>query len=460
MTNEIFSLVPKNVKKIKTKYREIKTHIPSKKTISLLKKIKNIESRSMHGQLPIVWNKAKNFQVTDISGNKWIDFSSTIFVANAGHGNKKISNALIKTIKKPLLTTYSYVQKERVNYIEYLINKTPDNFAKAFLLSAGTEATEVALKLMRLNGIKQGKSKGGIIALKGNWHGRTTGAQLMSGNIEQKQWIGFDDPNIHHIEFPYPWDDGYHDPKMFFNNEIKKLEKKGLDIEKDLCGFMIESFQGWGAIFYPKQFIKEIKKFTKRHKMLLTFDEMQAGFGRTGKLFGYMHYDVVPDLICCGKGASSSLPLSFVLGSKNIMDLPDEGSMSSTHSANPLSCVAGHENLREIIEKKLVSKSEKLGITLHNELEKLKNKYSNYIKYSFGKGLLASLIFYTSEGRPLTEFCSTVCEKAMQKGLILVHTGRESIKIGPPLTITKSALLEGISVLDESIFETISESDD
>ena len=282
----------------------------------------------------------------------------------------------------------------------------------------------------------------------------------MSGNIEQKQWIGFDDPNIHHIEFPYPWDDGYHDPKMFFSNEIKKLEKKGLDVEKDLCGFMIESFQGWGAIFYPKQFIKEIKKFTKRHKMLLTFDEMQAGFGRTGKLFGYMHYDVVPDLICCGKGASSSLPLSFVLGSKNIMDLPDEGSMSSTHSANPLSCVAGHENLREIIEKKLVSKSEKLGIVLHNELEKLKNKYSNYIKYSFGKGLLASLIFYTSEGRPLTEFCSTVCEKAMQKGLILVHTGRESIKIGPPLTITKSALLEGISVLDESIFETISELDD
>ena len=209
-----FSHVPLKVKKISTKYRSIKTLIPVPESISLLNKMYSLEAQAMHGQYPMIWDTAEDFQVSDQWGNTWIDFTSTIFVANAGHGNKRIREALSNIINKPLLHTYTYASKERIDYLELLIKNTPKQFEKAFLLSAGTEATEVALKLMRLNGSKHGKKRPGIICLNGAYHGRTMGAQMMTGNFKAKEWIGFQDPNIHHIEFPYPWE--IENPREFF----------------------------------------------------------------------------------------------------------------------------------------------------------------------------------------------------------------------------------------------------
>ena len=454
MSGKGFSHEPIKVDEISTKYRTIKTALPVPESIPIIEQMYELESRAMHGQVPLIWDKAEGFQIYDKWGNKWLDFTSTIFVANAGHGNKKIINALKKILDKPLLHTYTYASEERVNYLNYLIDNTPNQFEKAFLLSAGTEATEAALKLMRLNGEKQKKNKGGIICLNGNWHGRTLGAQMMSGNKEQKEWIGYQDPNIYHIEFPYPWSTD--NPREFFKTEINKLlTKEKIDPKKDLCGFMLETFQGWGAVFYPKEFVEEIFAFAKDNDLLITFDEMQSGFGRTGKLFGYEHYGVEPDIICCGKGASSGLPLSIVLGSKEIMDLPDVGSMSSTHSANPLVSVAGHENLKTLIEDGLIDNSEKLGKIFHKKLNEIKDRYPEYLKYVFGEGLIAGLVFIDKNGNLLIDLCDAIAEKAFQRGLLVVHTGRESIKLAPPLNITDEALYEGIEVLEECIRESI-----
>ena len=454
MAGKGFSHEPIKVDEISTKYRTIKTALPVPESIPIIEQMYELESRAMHGQVPLIWDKAEGFQIYDKWGNKWLDFTSTIFVANAGHGNKKIINALKKILDKPLLHTYTYASEERVNYLNYLIDNTPSQFEKAFLLSAGTEATEAALKLMRLNGEKQKKNKGGIICFNGNWHGRTLGAQMMSGNKEQKEWIGYQDPNIYHIEFPYPWSTD--NPREFFKTEINKLlTKEKIDPKKDLCGFMLETFQGWGAVFYPKEFVEEIFAFAKDNDLLITFDEMQSGFGRTGKLFGYEHYGVEPDIICCGKGASSGLPLSIVLGSKEIMDLPDVGSMSSTHSANPLVSVAGHENLKTLIEDGLIDNSEKLGKIFHKKLNEIKDRYPEYIKYVFGEGLIAGLVFIDKNGNLLQDLCDAIAEKAFQRGLLVVHTGRESIKLAPPLSITDEALYEGIEVLEECIRESI-----
>ena len=454
MAGKGFSHEPIKVDEISTKYRTIKTALPVPESIPIIEQMYELESRAMHGQVPLIWDKAEGFQIYDKWGNKWLDFTSTIFVANAGHGNKKIINALKKILDKPLLHTYTYASEERVNYLNYLIDNTPSQFEKAFLLSAGTEATEAALKLMRLNGEKQKKNKGGIICFNGNWHGRTLGAQMMSGNKEQKEWIGYQDPNIYHIEFPYPWSTD--NPREFFKTEINKLlTKEKIDPKKDLCGFMLETFQGWGAVFYPKEFVEEIFAFAKDNDLLITFDEMQSGFGRTGKLFGYEHYGVEPDIICCGKGASSGLPLSIVLGSKEIMDLPDVGSMSSTHSANPLVSVAGHENLKTLIEDGLIDNSEKLGKIFHKKLNEIKDRYPEYLKYVFGEGLIAGLVFIDKNGNLLQDLCDAIAEKAFQRGLLVVHTGRESIKLAPPLSITDEALYEGIEVLEECIRESI-----
>ncbi len=447
-----FLINPKSIKFIKTKFRNIRTSIPAPSTKKILNRLSLNESRSMQGQLPIVWKKAKNFSVYDLANNKFIDFTSTIFVANVGHSNKRIIKYLNKLLKIPLISTYAYPNEIRARYHDQLISFAGKNFQKAFLLSSGSEATEAALKLMRLYADKVKKRKKGIICFEGNWHGRSLGSQMMSGNKKQRRWIGYQDKNIHHMPFPYPWKIKDKNPKYFLKHSLNVLKKKNIDISRDICGFMIETFQGWGSIFYPKLFIKEIRKICNKHDILLTFDEMQSGFGRTGKKFGYEHYDVKPDLICCGKGMGGGLPISGVIGKSKIMDLPEIGDMSSTHSANPLSCGAGLAVIDEIKSKNLISESKRKGKILLSELEKIKSKFPNIIKYVFGKGLIAAILFKNIKKPKQTNLMvSKIVEHCMQSGLLVVHTGRESIKIGPPLTISDAALLEGIQVLKDSI---------
>lgn len=454
-----FSHVPVEVSKVNTKYRTINTKIPVPESIPILQRVYETESHSMHGQLPIIWDRAEGFQVYDSWGNKWLDFSSTIFVTNAGHGNKRIVEALRKVIDKPLLHTYTFTSPERFEYLDYLISNTPAQFEKAFLLSAGTEATEAALKLMRLNGIKRGKKKGGILCFEGNWHGRTMGAQMMGWNPAQKEWIGFLDPNIYHLPFPYPWrTEAMENPRKYFRDSIAELiSKNNFDAKTDLCGIMMETFQGWGAVFYPKEFVQEVAAFAKENNLLLTFDEMQAGFGRTGELFGYMNYGVEPDLLACGKGASSSLPLAVVLGSKDIMDLPEVGSMSSTHSANPLVCAAGLANMKALLEDGLIKNCKELGVRFHQALHDVKATYSSFISSVQGTGLLAAVIFNDKDGKALSKLCDLISEKCLQTGLLVVHTGRESIKLAPPLMISEEALMEGVKTFSDAVADSIKE---
>ena len=160
----------------------------------------------------------------------------------------------------------------------------------------------------------------------------------------------------------------------------------------------------------------------------MAFDEVQSGFGRTGKLFCYQHYGVIPDLIACGKGISSSLPLGAVLGRADLLDLPEQGSMSSTHSANPLACAAGLATIEEIEENNLVVESERKGHILLDRLNTLKARFPENIATINGKGLLAAVIFkrpVTGDADSLT--ASRVCERCMHEGVLLVHTYRVSI---------------------------------
>jgi 4-aminobutyrate aminotransferase-like enzyme len=454
MANHNFSIKPKAVPIVKTKNRIINSFIPAPGTEEILQRLDCVESRSMHGQLPVVWDKAEGFYVYDHMGNKWIDFTSTIFVANIGHSNKKLISNLKASLEKPLISSYSFSNEIRAEYLERLIKFSGNDFDKAFLLSAGTEATEAAFKLMRMNGQKIGKKRLGIVCIEGNWHGRTMGAQMLSSNKKQKEWIGFQDKDIHHIPFPYPWIVNEDSASDFFYKAMKKLQDNGINFSTDICGFMLETFQGWGAIFYPKAFVSAIYELCKKNKILLTFDEMQSGFARTGKAFGYMHYDVIPDLICCGKGMGGGFPISGVLGRADVMDLPEVGNMSSTHSAGPLACAAGLSVLDVIESENLINETSRKGNILTLLLNNLKSIFPDRIAYVLNKGLIGSIIFQDPITKnPDQEFASAIAEKCMQKGLLVVHTGRESIKIGPPLVISDEALEEGIEVIKESIEE-------
>ena len=459
MAGYTFSSEPITVPEVCTPNRLIKTAIPAPGTQEILKRLEVTESRSMHGQLPLVWDRAEDFSIFDMSGNRWIDFTSTIFVANVGHSNPRVTAALKSALERPLYSCYAYPNNTRASYLETLVSFAGKPFEKAFLMSAGTEATEAALKLMRMHGQKLGKRRLGIVCIEGNWHGRTLGAQMMSSNPAQRGWIGYQDADIHHIPFPYPWALDGRDGDAFLQAGLSRLKSAGVDLDKDICGFMLETFQGWGAVFYPTDFVQSIESTCRQHDILLTFDEMQAGFGRTGETFGYRHYGVTPDLISCGKGMGGGVALSGVLGRAEVMDLPEIGNMSSTHSANPLACAAGEAVISEIRNRNLIAEAARKGNLLHEALHALRVRYPRRIsKHICGRGLIAAVLFrqYDSD-EPDGLFASRVAERCMQKGLLVVHTGRESIKLGPPLTITDSALLEAVDVIHESIAELIEE---
>jgi 4-aminobutyrate aminotransferase-like enzyme len=451
-----FSLTPVDVPEVSTRFRRIATRIPVPESVEIFEELSGYESKSMHGQLPVIWDRAEDFQVYDPYGNRWIDFTSTIFVANAGHSNPLIISAIQEMLNNKLLHTYTFVNEARVRFLKKLIEITPGYLQKAFLLSSGTEATEAAVKLMRMYGQGKDPPRAGIISFQGSMHGRTMCAEMLKGDPKSSGWIGYRDPNIHHIPFPYPWLAGgeeSYDWEKHFERDMNALADGGVDAGS-ICGFMVESFQGWGAVFYPLGYIRALVEFAGAHDILVAFDEIQSGFGRTGKLFAYEHYGVRPDLVCVGKGFSSSLPLSAVLGPDFVMNLPEAGEMSSTHSGNPLCCAAGLANLDSMETMDLVKESERKGRLLHGRLGSLRERFPERISHVLGKGLVAAVLSIDPATRnPDALFSSRVAERAMQKGLLVVHTGRESIKLGPPLTIPDEALLEGLDVLEESIEE-------
>ena len=454
MANFEFSTHGIPVSAIRTANREISGVIPAPGTHEILARLEKVESRSMHGQIPLVWERANNSSVFDHVGNKWIDFTSTIFVANVGHSNPAVLAAASRALSDQMIACYAYPNIKRANYLERLVDFAGPNFEKAFLLSAGTEATEAAMKLMKMYGRKKGKSKNLVVAITGNWHGRTLGAQVLSSNISQREWISNAETETVHIPFPYA-EKLTVSPTQFLNNSLDQLLSDGVDFKTDVCGVMLETFQGWGAYFYPKEYVQALRELCDKFGILLAFDEMQAGFGRTGRNFGYEHYEVKADLLCCGKGMGGGLPISGVIGSAEVMDLPDVGNMSSTHSGNPLLCAVADAVLEEISQLNLVAQARDKGIFLHKKLQELAADFPNEIKQINGVGMIAAIIFEDKfSGTGNAELISKLAEKCFQKGLLVVHTGRESIKIGPPLTITEDAIAEGIQVIRECMVET------
>ena len=276
-----FNLTPKEVPKVNTKYRKIITSIPPENSIPILKDLRKYEPESMSLELPVVWDKAENFQVFDKNGNCWIDFSSGTFVVNVGHRHPKICKAISETVDNNFLHNYYFPSEIRAKLVKKLHEMIPENLNKVFLLTTGAEATECSIKLARIHGKKTNPKKIGIISFLGAMHGKTLGALMVGGKTKEKHWIGNHDPDMYHLQFPSK-DSG----EEFFEESIKKLEQTGVDLST-ITAFMVESYQGWGALFYPKNYIKALRKWANEHNVIVIFDEIQSGFGRTGKLFAY-----------------------------------------------------------------------------------------------------------------------------------------------------------------------------
>jgi len=348
---------------------------------------------------------------------------------------------------------YCYPTVERAEFLEKLIEITPPYLDRACLVSTGTEASERAIKLSRIFGMQFDPRKKVIIGGVGNYHGKTMGAMMAAVTPEARTWIGNQDPDMHQMPFPYPWilKEKNITGAELFNHHINELINQGVK-PKEVAAFIIESYQGWGAVFYPKDYVQAMKDWAKENNSLLIVDEIQSGFGRTGKLFGYEYYCIEPDLVVCGKGISGSMPLSAVLGRGELIEL--DPTLTSTHGGHPMSCAAALGNLESLVEDKLVNRSEKLGIKLFGWLNEWKNEFPDRISLILGHGMVWAVFICKPGTKELdADFTDELVEKAMQKGVYSIRTGCGTIKLGAPLTISEAALKEAINVYIECMRE-------
>jgi 4-aminobutyrate aminotransferase / (S)-3-amino-2-methylpropionate transaminase / 5-aminovalerate transaminase len=450
-----FSIVPRQVPRVETRFRRIVTPLPHPDSVPILEKLRQFEPQSMRGQPPAVWHSAEDIFVRDAYGNQWLDWSSGVLVTNAGHAAPEVCEAIVNQVNRRLLHNYCFPSEERARLVELLASIAPQGLNKVFLLTTGSEATECAIKLARSHGIAAGgKQKIGIVGFERGFHGRTLGSQQAGGMAQQKAWIVNLDPAITNVPFP----DGYWQEDISFDVFLKSIARAGL-AEDAIAGVLMETYQGVGPDFAPVEYVRQLSDWRRAHNVVLIFDEVQAGFGRTGKFWAFEHYGVVPDVICCGKGISSSLPLSAVIGRPELMDQFAPGSMTSTHTGNPVCCAAALANIKKILDQSLTANAAALGPVLLQGLTAIQSRHREIIGRVTARGLVGGLqTVKPGEKTPDADLAHDIVERCFHKGLLLfapVGAWGQTVKIAPPLTVPRAALEEGLAVLGEATDEAI-----
>ena len=449
-----YSLVPKRVPAVETRFRRIVTEFPVPESIPILQKLQTYEPVAMRGQPPVVWDRAEGFQVYDAWGNQWIDWSSGVLIANAGHGRAEIAQAIERQASSGLLTNYCFPSEIRARLVERMASLLPEPLKKVFLLTTGSETVECAIKLCRSYGAALGgRNKHIIVSYDKSFHGRTLGSQQAGGIPALKEWIGHLDPGF--VQVPFP--DGYRTRDNSFAGFESALREHNVE-PRDVAGVVLETYQGGSAAFAPVEYMRALRQWCTGHQALLVCDEVQAGFGRTGTLWGFEHYGVVPDLALFGKGMSSSLPIAAVAGRPDVMDLQPAGSMTSTHTGNPVCCAAALASIELILAEDLAGNSARMGAVLHDLLGALAARLPQVGRVD-GKGLVAGVACVMPGTRePDGDLAFDVVARCVEKGVLMfspIGYGGGTVKISPPLVIHEAALRESVAVLEEAFAEIL-----
>ena len=310
---------------------------------------------------------------------------------------------------------------------------------------------------MRLHGRAIAPEKVHILSFCNSFHGRTMAAQAAGGYLDQQEWMGQKPGGFHHVPYPEcarcPWGKkAYaHCGRECLERTLAPLRERG-PREDLFAGVLTETFQGPTVAFMPNDYVRALREWADTHEALLVFDEIQAGFGRTGKWFGFEHYGVEADMICLGKGMTSSLPMSAVAGRAAILDRAAHGHMSSTHTGNPLCCAAAVANVTALREEGMVENAAAMAPEVRRALEGLRKRFPAHVGAINGKGLVwAVYLVDPANGELDCDLGRRVTTRCMELGLLMLQTGRGTLKIAPPLCISREALLEGVSVIAEAM---------
>jgi 4-aminobutyrate aminotransferase/(S)-3-amino-2-methylpropionate transaminase len=449
-----FRIEPEATPQIETRFRRIHTKLPVPESLETLRRATTVFPEVNCYQPPIIWDRAEGASITDPYGNRWIDFTSTAVMTNTGHGHPRIRKAVAKHVEASgLMTQFSFASEIRIELAERLTSLAPDHCDKAYFWTVGSEAIECALRLAREHGQRIADEKFHVLTHEADYHGWTLGAHQMSGTSARKGWLATPDTAIHHIPFPrIPGEPSSEvNWSSFLESNLARLAETGIDPEK-ICAVFIETLQGWGAVPLPVDYVQALRRWADLHDILLIFDEIQTAFARTGKMFAHEHYGVRGDLVCIGKGMSSTLPVAAVLGPREILDLLGPAEITTTHAAHPVSCAAALANLDIIEDENLIEESVRKGEIAERELLALRDRFPNHIADVQGLGLLRGIHIRNPETGELDpELARDWTWAGVKHGVMLFQVNRPSIKVCPPLVIEDEAIVEGIRALGDAL---------
>ena len=371
---------------------------------------------NLYQRFPINISKGKGAIVWDVSGKEYIDCMGGYGVALVGHCNDRVINA-IKNQADNLITCHmSVYNNTRLKFLEKMSKISPKELTKFFFSNSGAESIESALKFSR-----KYTGKKGVIAMIGGYHGKTFGALSVTYNEKYRKSF---EPLLEGTKFvPY--------------NNPSKIEDS---LDDSIGTVIVEPIQGeTGIIVPPNDFLQQIRKICDQNNLVLIFDEIQTGLGRTGKMWASEHWSTIPDIMCLAKGIAGGLPMGLTLCKPEILDAMKLGEHSSTFAGNPLSCSAGIATIDSIVEENLIGNAVKIGTIFKNGLLELKENHK-IVRDVRGLGLMLAL--------ELRFDIKNVLFDGIKEGLLMLYSGRNIIRLLPPLVIDEVKVLKSLEIMD------------
>jgi len=371
---------------------------------------------NIYQRFPVTIERGLGAHVWDVDGKEYIDCMGGYGVALVGHCNPRVVKAIKAQLDKIITVHSSLYNKTREEFLEKLIKISPKSLSQVYLNNSGAEAVEAAIKFARKF---TGKKK--MVAMNGSYHGKSLGA--LSVTFNQKYRKAFE-PLVDTVQFS-----SYGDIEALRNI-----------VDADTAMVILEPIQGEsGIIVAPDGFLQEVRKLCDEKGIVLVFDEIQAGLGRTGKMWASEHWNTVPDIMCLAKGIAGGVPMGATLVRPDILATISKGEQSSTFGGNPLSCAAGIGAIDALTEDKLVENAEKNGRIFRDGLERLKEKHK-IIREVRGKGLMI--------GVEMKFEVKDILFDGIANNLLLLYSGKNILRLLPPLVISESDINKALETLD------------
>ncbi len=433
----------------------IKTQLPGPKAKSVIDRDRRYSAPAYGRVYPLVVKQGRGMVIEDVDGNLFLDFMAGIAVASTGHAHPKVVQAIEAQARKFLhICGSDFYYEPMAELAEKLALLAPGGSGKkVFLTNSGTESVEAAIKLARYHTGRQN-----IIAFHGSFHGRSLGAlSLTASRASHRAKFGPLLPSVHHVPYAFckrcPYHLTYGSCGIACVGDLEKILFRHEVAPDEVAAVFVEPVQGEGGyIVPPPEYLPMLQTLCRRHGILLVVDEIQSGFGRTGKMFASEHWGIEPDILCAAKGIASGMPVGAMIAREEISTWTN-ASHGSTFGGNPVACAAALATIA-VIEDGLVANAAEVGDYLKEKLVRLAVQHE-VVSDVRGLGLMIGVEFVERDGgrAPDGERRNRVMQKSFEKGLLLLGCGESTLRFCPPLIVTKDEVDIAVKIFDAAIRE-------